>query len=260
MTVVEPLLSIITIADRDVNELEATRASIESQTFLDWEHIVVVPHYREQLKDAARSWTPKPIVVQDQGEGVFVAMNQGVAATSGSYLNFLNGGDCYSDPQVLDTIASILVSAPPWLLAGWETPGPPVRRHLPRGLTASHWRLKYFLQAQSHQSTFISRDFFQCVGPYDRRFPVVADYEWSLRASRLVEAELAPVVAVTVQPGGMSQVEPWKTACDSHRARVSISVTAVQYGVSCCVALLHWLRWRLSDACASIRAAPLTPT
>ena len=85
-----PLFAIITATYNAGPTLGRTLDSIDSQTFTDYEHIIVDGASRDNtLEIAGAHPSPHRRVVSEPDNGIYDAMNKGIGYTSGRYLNFL---------------------------------------------------------------------------------------------------------------------------------------------------------------------------
>ena len=106
-----PFISIITIVFRDLNGLKRTKNSVFSQTYLNFEWIVVdggsVDGTVEFLKKADDF---RIVWVSERDCGIYDAMNKGIVLSSGEYVVFLNAGDTFPNPYVLEAVKSHLAT------------------------------------------------------------------------------------------------------------------------------------------------------
>lgn len=101
-------LSIITVKLNNRDGLKRTIDSVVSQTFTDYEWIVIdggstdgSRELIEQYQDHFAYWCSEP------DKGIYNAMNKGIAHAKGEWLQFLNSGDVlYSN----NTLASVFSS------------------------------------------------------------------------------------------------------------------------------------------------------
>ena len=98
-------LSIITINLNNYNGLKRTINSIISQTFTDYEWIVIdggsTDGSRELIKqytDHLAFWCSEP------DKGIYNAMNKGIRHIKGEWVQFLNSGDCLYDKETLEKV------------------------------------------------------------------------------------------------------------------------------------------------------------
>jgi putative colanic acid biosynthesis glycosyltransferase len=93
--------SVITICKDNLGELKNTGQSIFSQSFKDFEWIVIDGN----SSDGTRDWLASLINVNwisEPDKGIYDAMNKGIRKAEGKYLIFMNSGDRFSSNAVLD--------------------------------------------------------------------------------------------------------------------------------------------------------------
>ena len=100
-------LSIITVNLNNREGLQRTIDSVVSQTFRDFEWIVIdggstdgSRELIEQYADHFAYWVSEP------DKGIYNAMNKGIKVAKGEYLQFLNSGDWLSSRNTLDSVFS----------------------------------------------------------------------------------------------------------------------------------------------------------
>ena len=100
-------LSIITVNYNNKDGLQKTIDSVISQTFKDFEWIVIdggstdgSRELIEKNKNYFSFWC------SEHDKGVYNAMNKGIVHAKGEYLNFMNSGDCFVSNKVLEKIFS----------------------------------------------------------------------------------------------------------------------------------------------------------
>ena len=104
-------LSIITINRNNATGLEKTMQSVVSQTFKEFEYIVVDGASKdgsvEVIKElgteiAHLQWVSEP------DSGIYNAMNKGIRMASGDYIQILNSGDCLAAADVTERMLKAL--------------------------------------------------------------------------------------------------------------------------------------------------------
>lgn len=104
-------LSIITINLNNINGLKRTIDSVISQTYHDFEWIMIDGGSMDGSKELIEKYANHfAYWVSEKDGGIYNAMNKGVKHSSGEYLQFLNSGDELADSKVLDEIISQLYS------------------------------------------------------------------------------------------------------------------------------------------------------
>jgi glycosyltransferase involved in cell wall biosynthesis len=101
------MLSIITVVRNDPDNLEKTVKSVLSQTFKDYEFIVIDGQSDDQTLDVIKKHQNIiTLWISEKDEGIYDAMNKGLARSKGKYVEFLNAGDVYADSRSLEAIFS----------------------------------------------------------------------------------------------------------------------------------------------------------
>ncbi|HEY9047943.1 MAG TPA: glycosyltransferase family 2 protein [Ohtaekwangia sp.] len=106
----QPLISVVTVVYNDVKNLENTMNSVFSQTYKNVDYIVIDGGSTDGTVDIIKKhasklkyWTSGP------DKGIYDAMNKAIAAASREgWMNFMNSGDKFASPDVLDKIGYAL--------------------------------------------------------------------------------------------------------------------------------------------------------
>ena len=175
-------LSIITVNWNDIAGLRQTRESICSQTFRDFEWIVV---------DGGSTDGGKDYIVQHQEEmawwcsekdsGIYSAMNKGIQHAEGEYVLFLNSGDTLSAPNTLKEVFDGAMDADV-VYGDWTEALP---RH-PKKKCHSPEKVNYYTFASRplcHQTAFIRTSLLK-QSPYDETYRICADWAKWLELSK----------------------------------------------------------------------------
>ncbi len=179
-----PLISIITITYNAASTLPTTLASVEAQTFQDFEYLIIDGASRDNTVTIARACTLAQ-VISEPDRGLYDAMNKGLHRSHGQYLLFLNAGDSLPSPHTLQQYADAITNAAPeapGIIYGQtrlvDAEGRYVgERHLraPEQLTP-----RSFLDGMvvCHQAMLVRRDL---APDYDLRYRFSADYDWGCK-------------------------------------------------------------------------------
>lgn len=203
-----PLFSIITVTRNNLAGLKKTAESVAAQTVTDYEWVVIDgasdDGTREYLQDAAATyWSSEP------DQGIYDAMNKGLARAKGDHLIFLNAGDIFADSHTLETIARH---------AGADFIYGDAREdhHYKRG--RSHKRLKYGMFTH-HQAMAYRRTTIENLR-YDTSYKIAADYKFTIEALKKSETiSYIPQELCVFESGGVSQINPARGRREQQRAR-----------------------------------------
>ena len=108
-----PAISVVTIAKNHALGLTHTLDSLRSQSFQNWESIIVVGKSTDEtllVAENYRSMDPRVRVVEQLDSGIYEAMNLGISASirDSIYLNFMNAGDVFYSTDSMQKMIEIL--------------------------------------------------------------------------------------------------------------------------------------------------------
>lgn len=171
-------LSIITVNLNNRNGLQRTIDSVVSQTFTDYEWIVIdggstdgSRELIEQYQDHFSYWCSEP------DKGIYNAMNKGIAHAKGEWLQFLNSGDWLYENTTLEKVFSKEYTAD--VLYGDSLYISKVKNfaHIcPDKLSLSYLYSDFL----NHQSTFYNKTVFDSYS-YDETNRIYSDWQLSLK-------------------------------------------------------------------------------
>ena len=183
------ILSIITINRNNAAGLERTMQSVLSQRRTDFEYVVVdgastddsvavITRFAGLFGDRMK-WISEP------DKGIYNAMNKGIGMASGTYLEFLNSGDCLVSPVIVDNMYKALAEkGNPSILYGnmlKDMPdGTVLRDRCFAGEEISF--LGFFQGTLNHSPAYIRKKLFDQYGLYDESLKIVSDWKWYLQA------------------------------------------------------------------------------
>jgi glycosyltransferase involved in cell wall biosynthesis len=175
-------ISIITVTYNSSQYLEQTIQSLISQTYTNFEYIVIDGGSTDGTVEILKRYSSKiDRLVSEPDDGIADAMNKGIELATGEYIFFLHSDDYLLHPEVLQKVSNHLSNAPEIVLFDiyLEKHG---KRFLsvPRGFT--FWM--NFKTGVFHQSSFCKRELFKKINKFDTQFEIAMDYDFFLRAYR----------------------------------------------------------------------------
>ncbi len=196
-----PLVSVITVVRNGEKTLERTIQSVISQDYKNIEYIIIdgastdaTTHIIKKYDSSINYWSSEP------DRGISEAFNKGINLASGSWINFLNCGDCYINSQVISKASQFFTQAP--IVTGFSKCGavslPRVKLH---NSTPLRRRAKI-----SHQASFVHVDVFNKIGLFDERYQIRMDYDFWLRALKTHSFVMVNDTLVDYAPIGISSM------------------------------------------------------
>jgi glycosyltransferase involved in cell wall biosynthesis len=168
--------SIITINYNDKEGLIRTIKSVINQTSKDFEYIVIDGGSTDgsvdiikQNADHINYW------VSEKDKGVYNAMNKGIAQAKGDYLVFMNAGDCFHTPDILELMCDYQED----IICGKVFKG---NTTIPSGHCKPTITLVDLMRGSlPHQAMFIRRE-LMVKHPYDENYKILSDWKFCIQA------------------------------------------------------------------------------
>lgn len=181
-------LTIITINRNNAEGLEKTLKSVASQTYKDFEYVVVdgastdgsvevIKQY--ESKFANLKWLSEP------DSGIYSAMNKGLRMATGDYVQILNSADCLAAPSVTLRMLTALEQGdfPSVLYGNMIKCFPNGQKLIDKCFAGGEiTMLGMYTGTLNHDPAYIRRDLFEKYGYYDENLKIVSDWKWYLQA------------------------------------------------------------------------------
>lgn len=180
----KPVLSVITIVYNNVRDIERTMLSVLNQTYANIEYIVIDGASTDGTKDIIERYRNRiATYVSEPDNGIYDAMNKGLALATGDYILFMNSGDELYDPLTVASVFSAEADADIYYgeteMYNEELKSLGQRRHTtPQRFT---WKSFKYGMSISHQAIYIKR---RITEPYDVQYKYSADIDWIIKAAK----------------------------------------------------------------------------
>lgn len=168
-------LSIITINYNNLDGLKKTIDSVLAQTWTDWEWIIIDGGSTDGSKELIEKYQKHfAFWCSEPDGGIYNAQNKGTKIAKGEYLNYLNSGDSYTSPDVLQKLFSYNPSED-IVYGDWNLVSSDTIRYV-KSSQRSMTLHKLFDYNICHQAMFIQRN-FMCKHLYDESYMILADWK-----------------------------------------------------------------------------------
>lgn len=199
--------AVITVCSNTVDVIDACLRSVAEQTYSNIEHVLIDGASTDGTVAVIERFEHVATLVSEPDDGIYDAMNKGLARSSGDYVLFLNADDQLVSPTTIETVAKLLDGQPPGMYYGdlevRPLDGSPFVVEPPPPEKAASFMVTGCLP---HQSTLAHRSVFERVGHFDLRYRYHAEYEWYLKvlADDAVPVRHLPVTIGSFREGGTS--------------------------------------------------------
>lgn len=200
-----PLISIITVVYNAEDCLEATIQSVLQQSYQNIEYIIVDAGSTDQTLSIIKAYEQHlGGWISEADQGLYDAMNKGIALSHGSLVGLLNAGDTY-EPNAIATVVDHWQSqnfSQPIIFTGnchilsedhqhyfWESGNP---NKLP-------------LRMIPHAAVFVSQSVYESLGLFDLSLKIASDFEFLCRCYQAkIPFYFINEVLVVTEPRGAS--------------------------------------------------------
>ncbi len=174
-------ISIITVCYNEP-KLQKTCESIVNQTFQDFEWIVIDGGSDKPTLDIFEKYKKRiDYFVSEKDSGIYNAMNKGIERAKGERFLFMNAGDAFTAPDILEK-ASVFIEENKDIdvLYGtgyFEYPDKKILMDfIPKELTLDFFKMR----SLCHQAMFFKNELFDKYGGYDENYRIVSDWKYAL--------------------------------------------------------------------------------
>lgn len=203
-------ISVITAVYNRAVTVSHAMLSIQAQTYRHVEHIVQDGSSTDGTLDILTQLAiPSTFICSEPDNGIYDAINRGIARASGDVIGLMHSDDFYADDRVLERIAKAFANPE---VDGVYGDLQYVAAEKPHGVVR-HWRSGEYSDTKlgrgwmpPHPSLYLRRKVFDQWGLYDTNYQIAADYDAMLRYLVKGEIKVAyiPEVLVKMRVGGES--------------------------------------------------------
>ncbi|SFB86696.1 glycosyltransferase family 2 protein [Tropicimonas isoalkanivorans] len=202
--------SIITATFNRESTVADAIASLQSQTYGDFEHLVQDGASRDATMDVVRATADgRTRAVSEPDAGIYDALNKAIDRATGDAVGLLHSDDMYASDKVLEWVAAAFADPDVDAVYGdlhyvqKNNPGKVVRNWKAGAFTPDRLRAGWM---PPHPTLFLRRSVLERLGAYDTSFTIAADYDAVIRyfAEPGFTAVYVPEVFVKMRAGGES--------------------------------------------------------
>lgn len=190
--------------------MAATVESVLAQDYPHVEYIVVDGHSTDRTLDILKGYGKRiHRILSEPDEGIYDALNKGIAMATGDVVGLLHSDDIYAFPGVLSMVAETFTQAKTdavygdLLYVSYHNTNKIIR----------YWKAGSYFKGKlregwmpPHPTLFIRREMYEQYGLFNTNFSIAADYELMMRFLGQYDMQMAyiPKILVKMRMGGAS--------------------------------------------------------
>ena len=221
-------ISVITATYNSSATLRDTIESVLRQTYSNIEYIIIDGASTDSTMDIVNQYEPqfggRMRYISEPDNGIYNAMNKGIAMATGDIIGILNSDDFYTANDILEQVAASFTEAPDTDAVYGDihfVKDSDLTRCV-RYYTSKHfrrWQMRFgFMPA--HPSFYCRREIYRQYGVFDDSFRIAADFELLLRFVFVhrIKTTYLPLDFVTMRTGGISTsgFKSYRIGCREH--------------------------------------------
>ena len=204
----KPRISIITATFNSAHTIADCLRSVAAQSY-PAEHIIIDGASTDATLEIVRELSPSARVLSEPDNGIYDAMNKGIAMATGDVVGILNSDDFYAGPQVLEKVAALfLESGADALFADLVYVRPDNLERVVRYYSGAAFTPEKFAWGwmPPHPTFFVRRELYRRHGLFHTDYQIAADFEMTARLLARHKASYVylPEVIVRMRTGGVS--------------------------------------------------------
>lgn len=217
----KPLITVATVVMNGANTIENTISSVASQTFRNFEYIVIdgastdgTLSLLEKHSDQIDYW------VSQRDSGIYGAWNKAISLARGHWISFLGADDTYCLNALAD-YAQLISNLPDTTVQYISSRVQLIRNGKPVRTIGSPWAWPAFsrFMTVAHVGSMHHRSLFEKYGSFDDRYRVCGDYEMLLRPRDALRAAFLDRVTARMTLGGVSNANVELALAEQERAK-----------------------------------------
>jgi glycosyltransferase len=202
-------VSIITATYNSAATVSDTLLSVQKQTYPAIEHIIIDGLSNDNTLQIVSGFNHVHQVVSEKDEGIYDAMNKGIAYTTGDIIGILNSDDFYADENIIEKVVQIFNTTKCDAVYGDLVFVDAVQTNkVSRKWIAGGYNEELFLKGwmPPHPTFFVRKEIYNQFGKFITTLKSSADYELMIRFLYLhkIKVKYLPATLVHMRSGGQS--------------------------------------------------------
>lgn len=198
-------ISVVTVCYNTAATIEKTMWSVLNQTYPNIEYIIIDGGSKDGTVDIIKKYADRLAYwVSEPDKGIYDAMNKGIAAATGDYINFMNAGDIFHNTDTVNNAVAYFDSDSDIIY------GDCILKNMQIEAKAKPLSIISKNIPFCHQSTFIKTEYHK-QHTFDVSFKISADYNFLYKSYFVYNAKFQyiPITVSDYDTTGISNNNYW---------------------------------------------------
>ena len=202
-----PEVTIVTVVRNHPTGLVLTLQSLLLQTYKNWNVIIVVGDSKDNTLEIAQNYSKaneKIFTIEQDGIGIYQAMNQATKLVTSKYVWYMNSGDQFYDTfSLVRAISEAEEKCLDLLIGGHKIDnGRDDAQYSFREKTLTPFWFSVNRRFGCHQAMLFLTSKIKTLGYYNTNYKIVADFDLVMRLCSVGVVRRSPSMLAIVEPGG----------------------------------------------------------
>lgn len=202
-----PRVSVITVVKDDASGLRTTHQSLISQSFKDWEMLIVAAPAQDETLNVAIEFQASDSrihLLEQTGTGIYGAMNEGIKSAVGEFIWFMNAGDTFASNSVMaHAVEELSQSVVGVLIGGYKIingTDNPIFSY-PKGKVTA-FNFAFNRRGGCHQAMIFHTQVLKDIGGFNTDYSLASDFDLVLKVIKKATARRVSEIYAAIEPGG----------------------------------------------------------
>ena len=205
-----PLITVVTVVLNGEEFIEETMLSVIQQSYQNIEYIIIDGGSIDTTPEIIKKYKSEiAYYISESDDGIYDAMNKGVRKANGDWIVFMNAGDFFQGPEIINTVVKNIKNISDHVAIAYgglsliSITGHPLLTIADREKVVLK-KIRYKLPIP-HQAQFIRLELMHKVGLFNTKYRIAGDYDMTVRLlSNYRCRQLDGLVTASMRVGGIS--------------------------------------------------------
>ena len=218
----KPEISVITLVKNNSAGLENTLDSMLSQTFTNWECLIISAKSQDDTQsvaDAMARTDSRIVHHHETAQGIYQSMNQGIFLANAPYIIFMNSGDIFGFTHAMDVLRKEIVAEKHSVVVGGYSTGGVIYSFNPMEFGSKRFSLNR--RWGCHQSMIFNKHEILSQGGFSPKYKISSDFDLVLKLVGTSRGKRIGEVISVIEPDGISSTQILEVLREKQQIRKS---------------------------------------